>query len=63
MAYYFKGIRLRPSSEVKKSFVLNPKAKPFVLKDPIFNLPIWTNPQSGQKIMFLSTTKNAPVKF
>jgi len=61
----FRRRRTNGKKVVKKN-PLNPDAKPFIPKelaprDPIHDLPVWLNPSSGQKIMFLSTAKNIPV--
>jgi len=43
----------------KSKWIPNINAKEFIPKD---ELQVWTNPQSGQKVIFLSTTKNLPKK-
>ena len=42
----------------KAKWIPNINAKEFIPSE----LQVWTNPQSGQKVIFLFTTKNLPEK-
>ena len=45
--------------KTNKKLNLNPYANVFI-PNKLKENPIWTNPESGQKVMFLCTTKNLP---
>lgn len=42
-----------------KKWKPNPYAIEFI-PNKLKENPVWTNPESGQQVMFLSTTKNLP---